>query len=477
MLQLTNTLTRKKETFAPQDPDRVTFYQCGPTVYWVQHLGNMRAMVLADLFVRTLQYLGYKVCFVRNYTDVGHLTSDQDTGEDKMEKGAQREGLTPEQIAQKYIEIFEADIAKLNCLPQPDRQKPRATQYIKEMQAMVQTLLDKGYAYATDLAIYYQVEKFANYTALSGQDLSKQIAEAGKGEVGDPQKKSAADFALWFFQAGAHAKALQIWPYEFTLADGQKISGQGFPGWHLECSVMSKTLLGETLDLHMGGVEHIPVHHTNEIAQSEAASGKKFVNYWLHNEHLLVAGGKMAKSSGTSYSLADVLVKGYSPLAVRYFFLQAHYRSRQNFTWEALTAAETAWGKLRRLVAESLAQNVQPQAGALAEKYQDLFAQAISDDFNFPEALSVVWQAVKDNQLPPGQRLTFLLECDRVLGLNLAEAPEQLAIPAAVQELAKRRAAARAAKDWPQADELRKQIEQSGYLIEDNKQGQKILKK
>src|SRR4030042_2920350 len=337
MLKLYNTLNSKREEIKPLKDKKVNMYYCGPTVYWTQHIGNLRVMFCADLVVRVLKYLGYKVKFVRNYTDVGHLTSDEDLGEDKMEKGAKREGLKPQQIADKYIKIYEQDTAKLN-LGEPNV-KPRATKYIKEMIKIVQVLLDKGFAYTTDLAVYFDVTKAQNYNQLSGQNLDEQIKGAGTGEVEDPQKKHPADFALWFFKAGRHQNALQTWtsPFKSPLVE----KGQGFPGWHIECSAMSKKNLGNTFDIHMGGIEHIPVHHTNEIAQSESANGVKFVNYWLHNEHLTVNSGKMAKSEGTSFSLQEVEDKGFQPLVLRYFFLQAQYRSKQNFTWESLQASQT----------------------------------------------------------------------------------------------------------------------------------------
>ena len=330
-MQIYNTLTRQLEEFNSIEPNKIRFYHCGPTVYWIQHIGNLRGMTAADLIRRSLIYLGYSVKFVRNYTDVGHLTSDADSGEDKMIKGAQREGLTPQAIADKYIKIFEEDCIQMNLLP-PDF-KPRATEYIAPMIVFIKILFAKGYAYQTEKAIYYDISRCKNYNQLNHQKINLNQQGAGKGEITDPEKKQPADFVLWFFKTGAHQNALQTWDSPW---------GRGFPGWHLECSVMAKELLGATLDLHMGGVEHIAIHHTNEIAQSEAVNEKKFVNYWLHNEHLLVDDKKMAKSAGTSYTLEQIKDKGYNPLDLRYFFLTAHYRSQQNFTWQALTAAQQA---------------------------------------------------------------------------------------------------------------------------------------
>jgi cysteinyl-tRNA synthetase len=456
-LFLYNTLARQKEEFKPLKDKVVTFYQCGPTVYWVQHIGNLRAMVMADLIVRSLQYLGYKVKFVRNYTDVGHLTSDQDEGEDKLELGAKREHKTPQEIADKYIKVFEQDIKALNIL-EPAK-KPKATAYIKEMQRMVKVLIDKGYAYSTDLAIYFDVNKAKDYTKLSGQDLEKNISELGKGEISDPNKKNPADFALWFFKAGVHKNALQTWASPFKSSLVKK--GEGFPGWHIECSAMSKKLLGDTIDIHMGGVEHVPVHHTNEIAQSEAANGAKFVDYWLHNEHLTVDGGKMAKSAGTSYSLAEIKDKGFDPLALRYLFLQAHYRSKQNFTWEALSAASNALVELKNQI-RLLTAN-----GKIIPSYQDQFKTALADDINIPKALAIVWDLLK-SQEKPGDKKATILEFDKVFGLSLNKVKK---IPTEIVKLANQRLAARMDKDWQKSDELRQEIEKAGYIIEDDKSG------
>jgi cysteinyl-tRNA synthetase len=456
-LFLYNTLARQKEEFKPLKDKVVTVYQCGPTVYWVQHIGNLRAMVMADLIVRSLQYLGYKVKFVRNYTDVGHLTSDQDEGEDKLELGAKREHKTPQEIADKYIKVFEQDIKALNIL-EPAK-KPKATAYIKEMQRMVKVLIDKGYAYSTDLAIYFDVNKAKDYTKLSGQDLEKNISELGKGEISDPNKKNPADFALWFFKAGVHKNALQTWASPFKSSLVKK--GEGFPGWHIECSAMSKKLLGDTIDIHMGGVEHVPVHHTNEIAQSEAANGAKFVDYWLHNEHLTVDGGKMAKSAGTSYSLAEIKDKGFDPLALRYLFLQAHYRSKQNFTWEALSAASNALVELKNQI-RLLTAN-----GKIIPSYQDQFKTALADDINIPKALAIVWDLLK-SQEKPGDKKATILEFDKVFGLSLNKVKK---IPTEIVKLANQRLAARMDKDWQKSDELRQEIEKAGYIIEDDKSG------
>ncbi len=453
-LYLYNTLSRKKEEFKPIKDKKVGFYQCGPTVYWTQHIGNMRAMVLADLMVRALDYLGYKVKFVRNYTDVGHLTSDRDEGEDKLEKSARVEKLSPRQIADKYTKIFEQDVKDLNVL-EPWK-KPAATKHIKEMIKMVQSLLSKGYAYATDLAVYFDTTKAKNYNQLSGQDLEKNISEAGKGEVSDPAKKHPADFALWFFAAGVHKNALQTWPSPFKSTLAKK--GEGFPGWHIECSAMSQKYLGDTLDIHMGGIEHIPVHHTNEIAQSEAASGKKFVNYWLHNEHLTVDGGKMAKSEGTSYSLADIKKKGYDPIVLRYLFLQAHYRSKQNFTWKALDAAQISLSGMRGRISGYVKRG---KKGKIDKKFKDKFIEALEDDFNIPKALSVTWDLLKSGLNNDDKFATFL-DFDRVLGLGLDKIED---IPEEIMKIARKSEEARKNKDYKKSDELRALSASKGYDI------------
>lgn len=470
MLKILNTLSKKKEEFIPINPPQATFYQCGPTVYWTQHIGNMRAMVLADLIRRSLDYLGYDVKFARNYTDVGHLTGDDDIGEDKLEKGAKREGLSPKEIADKYIAQFEADVIALNCL-EPDY-KLRATEYIAQMTEMVQELIDKGFAYTTDLAVYFDVNKYIeaghNYTELSGQKLDKNIIDAGKGEVGDAGKKSATDFAIWFFKAGTHKDALQTWEHEFKGID-QKIKS-GFPGWHLECSAMNMEKFGPTVDMHLGGIEHIPVHHTNEIAQSEAANGAKFVDYWLHNEHLNVDGKKMSKSDGTAYSVADIIAKGYDPLALRYFFLGAHYRSKQNFTWEALDAASSALSGLK----EKLAAISDNGKGSASKEHKEKFIAAIEDDFNVPSALSVVFDVLKSDLTDADKSFT-IINFDKVLGLELADVAK-MEIPAEVSTLAEERQKARADKNWSESDRLRDEIISLGWQIEDAKDGFELKK-
>lgn len=473
-MKLYNSLTRKTEPFVPITKGKALFYHCGPTVYWTQHIGNLRGMTMGDLLVRTLRHFGYEVTHVRNYTDVGHLTSDSDTGQDKMEKGAKREGMTPEAIAQKYIGIFEGDTRALN-LVEPTY-KPRPSNLIPEIISMVQTLLDKGYAYTTDFAVYFDVSKFPDYTRLSRAKMEKNVGGAGKGDAQDPKKLHFADFALWIFRAGTHANALQTWesPFHSSLVT----NGMGFPGWHIECSVMAKKYLGDSLDIHMGGVEHIPIHHTNEIAQSEAANGVPFVRYWLHNEHLVVNQEKMAKSQGTGLSVSEVAAKGFDPMALRYFYLTAHYRTRQNFSWEALADAARAYEELKKHIARmrSQAQKRNTLSGEKLEKvdvFREKFDEAMRNDLNTPQALAVVWELIKSN-IPSQDKLDFLLDADEVLGLKLSEVQEtatEMPVPDRIGELVKKREQLRADKQFAGSDAVRDEIMALGYEVEDTPGG------
>jgi len=481
-MQIYNTLSRKLEEFKPIEKDKVRFYHCGPTVYWIQHIGNMRAMVWADFIRRSLMYLGYDVNFVRNYTDVGHLTSDEDTGEDKMEKGAKREGLTPDEIANKYIQIFNRDITRLNILP--PSHTPRATEYIDQIIEMIKVLVEKKYAYITDYAVYFDVSTFPKYNELNRQKMELNKQGLGKGTVDDPQKKHFADFSLWFFKKGVHKNAIQTWKSPW---------GIGFPGWHIECSAMAKQLLGDRIDIHMGGVEHIPVHHTNEIAQSESANETApFSQIWIHNEHLNVDNGKMAKSQGTSYTLQNIIDKGCDPLDLRYFFMSAHYRSKQNFTWEALTGAKEALKKLRDIVLslknlsiDKINRVIPTEVGiqnridlvslhGMTTKYINQFKKYISNDFQIPQALALLWDVVKSDLLPE-EKLALIFDFDKVFGLKLDESKEAI-IPQEITDLADKRLNTKQKRDFKTSDLLRKQIEKQGYIIEDTESGYKIKK-
>ncbi len=458
-LKFFNTISRSVEDFIPIHDREVKIYQCGPTVYWVQHIGNMRAMVIGDVLVRMFKYLDYDVRFARNYTDVGHLTSDSDEGEDKMIKGAKREGLTPNEIAQKYIDIFEADVAELNTLA--PNFKPRATEYISGMIDLVKTLIEKDFAYTTPLAVYFDISKAKDYTRLSGQILENNIDDAGHGSVSDSNKRNPADFAVWFFKAGVHENALQTWPNPFS-------DKEGFPGWHIECSAMIKKLLGDTIDIHMGGIEHIPVHHTNEIAQSESANDKTLANIWMHNEHLLVDGKKMSKSEGTSYALKDIKEKGFSPASLRYLFLNSHYKSKQNFTWEALEGAQTALARLQAHLGEEI--------GIVSEEYKKRFIEIITDDLDTPRALALAWEVAKDITLSLADKTATLLDFDRVFGLGLKLKQAEI-VPGNILALADSREEARKNKDWAKSDQIRNEINSLGYDVLDTDKGQVVRKK
>src|SRR5680860_312701 len=466
-LRLYDTYTKKLKEFEPIEKGEVKLYHCGPTVYWSQHIGNLRGMFCADLVVRTFKYFGYEVTHVRNYTDVGHLTSDGDEGEDKMEKGVRREGLSPDKIAQKYIDIFENDTKELNLL-EPTF-KPRVTAHINEIVEMVQTLIDKNYAYTTDLAIYFDISKAKDYTKLSGQIIEENMHHAGKSDVSDQQKKHPSDFALWFFKAGTHKNALQFWqsPFVSPLVE----NGNGFPGWHIECSAMSKKYLGNTLDVHMGGIEHISVHHTNEIAQSESANGTKFTNYWLHNEHLLANNKKMAKSEGTTYSLQELKEKGYNPLSLRYLFLTAHYKSKLNFTWKSLEASQNALNKIYEFI-----KSAKDDDGEIIQEYENRFKEALENNLDTPRALAVTWEMIKAKNYSAADKKTTLLKFDSVFGLGLNYLEEET-IPEEVKSLLNKRNGARDKKDWKLSDDLRNEIEKAGFTIKDTERRTEIRKK
>lgn len=465
MLRLINTLTKKKEEFIPILNDKITVYQCGPTVYSHQHIGNLFSAVKGDLIRRSLKYLGYNVQFTRNITDVGHLVSDEDEGQDKMEKGSIREGLSPKEISEKYTKIYHNDLEKLHCLA-PDFET-KATDYVIKMAEMVQVLLDKGFAYATSKAIYFDVTKFPKYNDLNGQNLEMNKQGSGHGTEEDPEKKHPFDFSVWFFKAGAHQNALQTWEYKF---DGIKQDIlEGFPGWHIECSAMSKATLGDTLDIHMGGVEHIQVHHTNEIAQSESANGVKFVNYWLHHEMLEIDGGKMSKSKGNVYTLDDLMQRGYKPEVFRYFLLFGHYRSKQNFTFEAMDAASVALSRLIGAI-KNLGSN---DNGEIIEKYNEQFKNSLEDDFNVPKALSVLWDMLKDKEQKSENVLATIKRFDDVLGLGLISMASEVEVEKILDNpqiklLIEQRQKAREEKDWSEADRIRQELkEKYGYTVVD----------
>lgn len=464
-MYLHNTATRKKDEFVPQNPQNVTMYCCGPTVYNFAHIGNLRTYIFEDLLSRTIR-LRHPLTHVMNVTDVGHLVSDADDGEDKMELGAAREGKSAWDIAKFYEEKFWADYDALHCT------RPtvvsRATQHIKEMIALVKTLEDKGYTYRTSDGIYYDTSKFDRYDALVGHARISGLQGGARVEMSD-EKRNPTDFALWKFSPKDKKRQME-WDSPW---------GVGFPGWHIECSAMAMKYLGNTLDIHCGGIDHVTIHHTNEIAQSEAATGKKYVNYWVHGEFLILRSGKMSKSGGTFVTVDVLKEKGYDPLAYRYLCLSAHYRTQLEFSYESMDAAAKSLKNLRALCVQ-----VKKAAGAPAETekskaWKDKFTAAMEDDLNAPKALALTWEAVRNAELSADEKLDFLTFADSILALDLfrEEASPEADIPADVQSLLDARAAARKAKDWKKSDELRDEIAQAGYLVKDTPQGQQVEKK
>lgn len=460
-LRLFNTLTGRKETFAPQKPPEVLMYNCGPTVYDYIHIGNLRAFVFADILRRTLEWSGFSVRQVMNITDVGHLTSDADEGEDKLEKGAQREHKSAQEIAKFYTQAFFDDITSLNCKGD-GTQYPRATQYIAEQIALVEKLEAGGYTYKTSDGIYFDTSRFPTYGKLGNIDLAG-LKEGVRVAVGE--KKHSTDFAVWKFSP-EHTEREQEWNSPW---------GRGFPGWHLECSAMSMKLLGETLDIHTGGIDHIPVHHNNEIAQSEAATGKLFARFWLHNAFINISGDKMAKSAGTFIRLTDLKSQGVSPLGYRFFLLESHYRSPVNFTFEAAQAAEQGLHNLYRQLSEL------PEGGAVHQSSLDTFTEKINDDLNTPQALAVISEILASD-IAPADKLATILECDRVLGLALSDGRARFGalpasdIPTPVRNLLAEREQARARGNFDRADLLRQEIKQLGFAVEDSPEGAKVRK-
>jgi cysteinyl-tRNA synthetase len=453
MMRFYNTLSRSVEDFKPQNEDFVSLYTCGPTVYDFAHIGNLRSFVFDDTLRRALNQ-NYKVKHVMNITDVGHLSSDEDEGEDKLEKGANRERKTVWEVADFYIAAFKKDAASLNILPPNAADYARATAFIKEQLKIVQTLVDKGFAYQTEQAIYFDVTKLSDYGKLTGQKLSDKEVGARSDVVTDPAKHHPQDFAVWFFKVGRFANHSMSWVSPW---------GEGFPGWHLECSAIIHVLLGEPLDIHTGGVDHIGTHHTNEIAQSEAAFGKPLASYWLHNEHLLVNGKKMAKSSHNFYTLKDVVDKGHNPLALKLLFLQTHYRSQMNFTWESLEAAQANLNELY-----AWADQVHQAVDEIPEEYADQLKQkvqlAINDDLNTAKALAEVNKVIGE-AAPTPDLLDYL---DKVFGLSLSGRPD---ITAQQKEIIQQRESTRQAQDWTKADQLRQRLLEQKIEINDTAGG------
>ncbi len=468
MLKLYNTLSRSIEDFIPLTVSEITMYSCGPTVYDYQHVGHMRRYVGDDILVRVLKLNGFAVTRVMNITDVGHLVSDSDEGEDKMEKGARKFGLSVWEIAKMFEKQFITSCEAL--LIEKPTAIMHATDYITEQIGLISVLEQKEYTYQIRDGIYFDTSKFPNYTELSRQ--KEDALQAGARVEMTEGKKHATDFALWKFSPeGTHRQMEWESPW-----------GVGFPGWHIECSAMSLAGLFQaftsgkflqdrvrTIDIHTGGIDHIAIHHSNEIAQAEAATGKKFVKYWVHHNFLQVNGEKMSKSLGNFYTIQDVIDKGFDPMALRYLYLQTHYRQEMNFTWESLEAAEKGLQRLRGEAAKfrGLFQNQ-----TVANEFIKKFTEAVNDDMNMAKALAVVWELIKSD-MPGEEKANSIVMMDNVLGLELFK-QEALDIPAEVAELVEKREHARQQKDYKASDAFREEIAIRGYEVKDTPNGPQL---
>ena len=449
-----NTLTRKKEKFIPIDTKEIKIYSCGPTVYKDATIGNLRTNIFQDILRRILRYNGYKIKHVMNITDVGHLVSDGDEGEDKMIKSAKEEHKTPLEIANHYTELFFKDLKALNI--ETPEVVCKATEHIKEMIEYVQKLIDNGYAYETSTAIYFDISKLDKYPILSNLNLEEQKAGA-RVEI-DPEKRNPYDFALWIKAPENH---LMKWDSPW---------GKCYPGWHIECSAMGKKYLGEQFDIHTGGIDLIPTHHENEIAQSKGACGKIPANYWLHGEYLLIDGGKMSKSLGNVYLLKDIINKGYDPLVYKLFTYSGHYRNKLNFTWDGIEATSKSLERLKngyqvhKAGTDILDENDKKELSRLEEE----FHKAINDDMNMPLAMSFVWETIRYSKKST-EIAKLLLKFDTILGLKIDEPiqKQEQEIPQEVLELIEERKIARQNKDWAKADGLREKIRNMGYEVRD----------
>ena len=460
-VKLYNTLGRAIQEFQPIDNSEVGLYCCGPTVYNYAHIGNLRTYVFEDILRRALEYAGYNVNHVMNITDVGHLTGDQDDGEDKMEKSARETGKTPEEIAAFFTDAFFNDIDRLNIV------RPKtacaATRHIGNMIALIKRLEQKGYTYISGGNVYFDTSKFEKYGEMAL--LDRQKLKAGARIAVDENKKNPADFVLWFTNS----------KFENHIMQWDSPWGKGYPGWHVECSAMSMKYLGESFDIHCGGIDHIPIHHTNEIAQSEAATGKKWVNYWVHGEFLLMDKQKMAKSAGNFLTLQSLVDKGYEPLDYRYFCLGGHYRSQLVFNFQSLDAARSARMNLNERISMLKYESGEEGDGNLSDAaaaYLQRFDESILNDINVPKALAELWQLLKDGSVSSGNKLYIALQMDRVLGMKL----DEIKAPAAElseEEMAvvKERETARAEKDWKRADVLRNKLLEMGIEIKDTPSG------
>lgn len=472
MLKLYNTLTRKKEDFVSIDEKNknVKIYTCGPTVYSSPHIGNMRAYIFMDTLRKVLEYDGYNVTQVMNITDVGHLTSDADEGEDKMEKSAKKLNKSVYEIANTYTNEFLENIKMLN-IKTPEH-IVKATEHIKEMEEYVDEIMKNGYAYETSKGIYFDTSKLPSYGELSRIDLKGQMAGA-RIDV-DPEKRNPLDFALWIKAPKEH---IMKWESKYGVC---------YPGWHIECSAMSRKYLGEKFDIHTGGVDHIPIHHENEIAQSKGATGKNPANYWCHVEFLLIDNGKMSKSLGNIYTLEDLKKKGISPIAFRFFTYSSNYRNKLNFTWDAVKSANNTLLKLKEQIAEhkGIKNHIDEK---IIKEYEEKFSNAINEDMNMPVAISVIFDIAK-NKEKSNDYFELIKKFDKVLSLDLTKLEENTlkseneaevdisALPVEIAEILEKRKQAREEKDFSLSDKLRDELKEKGYLVIDSKDGQKVKK-
>lgn len=461
-LKLYNTLTKQKEEFKPLEGNEVRIYTCGPTVYSFAHIGNFRAYVFMDTLRRVLKENGYTLKHVMNITDVGHLESDADEGEDKMEKAARKENKDPYEIAAYYTDIFFRDMGRLH-IERPEI-IAKATDHISDMLEFVKTLVKNGYAYETSKAIYFDISKLDKYPVLSNRNLEDQIAGA-RVDV-DPEKRNPYDFAVWIKAPENH---IMKWESPWGLS---------YPGWHLECSAMGRKYLGDEFDIHTGGVDHIPTHHENEIAQSKGCTGHVPAKRWMHVEFLQVDGGKMSKSLGNTYTLDQLQEKGIEPLAYKMFCYTAHYRTKLNFTFESALSTQKALNRLREGYLTHL-QNDEKIDEEEIKEYKQRFLDAVNDDLNMPLAMGIVWEVVRNNKKSK-QFAELLLEFDRILGLDLEnskkylEEQEKVELPKEILELVEQRKIARENKDWAESDRIRDVLKEKGYIVKDTKEGQII---
>ncbi len=462
-MKLYNSLNKQTEEFISLKKGVVGMYTCGPTVYDFAHIGHGRKYVMDDLLRRLLIYHNYNVTHVQNITDVGHLVSDADEGEDKLEKGAKKVGKSVWDVAKFYTEQFFEDMDKLNIM-RPDI-SCKATDNINEQVELVQRLVEKGFAYDTPEAVYFSVSNFPRYGQMFSQHLDEKQIAVREDVITGSHKKHPADFVLWVKTVGAHANHVMRWPSPW---------GEGFPGWHIECSAMAIKYLGESFDIHTGGEDHLSIHHPNEIAQSEAATGKPFAKYWLHYAFLTVDGTKMSKSLGNIYRVGDVVEKGFSPISLRYLYLTAHYRTPLNFTWSALAGAQTALDKLIAFMRSDKVTKLQSNKAKKVDEYKNKFMDAINNDLNFPMAIAVVWEMIKSN-IPDSDKKSLLLDWDTILGLGLNEVKDDT-VPEKVKQLAQVRDQLRKEGKFVNADEARNEIEKLGWEVKDTPTGPKFAK-